>query len=424
MTSSDAAKLLRSAFDAAIAATDPRRCLPAFLPAPPPGRTVVVGAGKAAASMAGAVEEHWRGDLIGVVVTRYGHGAPTSKIRVIEAGHPVPDAAGFSAAKEIKQSLSGLSANDLVICLLSGGGSALLALPAPGIGLEDKQRIAKALLKSGASIREFNCVRKHLSAIKGGRLALASAPAKVVTFAISDVPGDDPSVIASGPTVPDPTTTADALAILKKYRVEVSPAVQTFLRTAEAETPKSGAACFEKNEVHVIASSRTALDAAAAVAREHGITPFLLGDAVEGEAREVALSHAEIAKQISACDQPIASPCLFLSGGETSVTVHGSGRGGRNTEFLLALAIALDGDPYVHAIACDTDGIDGVESNAGAMITPDTLSRAHSLGLDPQAELANNNAFRFFEAIGDLVVTGPTLTNVGDFRAILHCRSK
>ena len=374
--------------------------------------------------MAGAVEEHWRGELTGVVVTRYGHGAPISKIKVIEAGHPIPDAAGFSAAKEIKQTLFGLSPNDLVICLLSGGGSALLALPASGIGLEDKQRIAAALLKSGASIREFNCVRKHLSAIKGGRLALASAPAKVVTFAISDVPGDDPSVIASGPTVPDPTTTADALAILKKYRVEVSPAVLTFLRSAEAETPKPGAACFERNEVHVIATSRTALDAAASVAREHRVTPFVLGDAVEGEAREVALSHAEIAKQISVSDQPVASPCLLLSGGETSVTVHGSGRGGRNTEFLLALAIALDGDPYVHAIACDTDGIDGVESNAGALITPDTLSRARSLGLDPQAELANNNAFAFFEAIGDLVVTGPTRTNVSDFRAILHCRSK
>ena len=374
--------------------------------------------------MARAVEEHWQGEFSGLVVTRYGHSVPTSRIKVIEAGHPVPDAAGLAAAKQIKEMVSDLGPNDLVLCLISGGGSALLALPAPGIRLEDKQAIGRALLKSGASILEFNCVRKHLSAIKGGRLAVAAAPAKVVTLLISDVPGDDPSVIASGPTVPDPTTAADALAVLEKYGVKISPAVKTFLHGPDAETPKPGAACFEKNEIHLIATSQDALEAAAGVARAHGITPFILGNAIEGEAREVALAHAEIAKRISARDEPAPSPCLILSGGETSVTVRGSGRGGRNTEFLLALAIALDGNPDVHAIACDTDGIDGTETNAGAVIGPDTLARAHSLGLDASAELANNNAFAFFEALGDLVITGPTLTNVNDFRAVLHQRSR
>ena len=423
MSSPNATKLLRLALDAAIAAADPGRCLPPYLPAPLSGRTIVIGAGKAAASMARAVEEHWQSELSGLVVTRYGHGVPTSKIKVIEASHPVPDAAGMAAAKQVMESVSRLGPNDLVLCLISGGGSALLALPAPGIRLEDKQAIGRALLKSGASIQEFNCVRKHLSAIKGGRLAVAAAPAKVVTLLISDVPGDDPSIIASGPTVPDPTTTADALAVLEKYGVGISPAVQAFLRSPEAETPKPGAACFEKNEIHLIATPRDALEAAAAVAREHGVAPLILGDAIEGEARDVALMHAEIAKQVSARDQPIASPCMLLSGGETTVTVCGSGRGGRNTEFLLALAIALDGEPHVHAIACDTDGIDGVENNAGAIIAPDTLSRARSLGLNAEAELADNNAFAFFEALGDLVVTGPTLTNVNDFRAVLHQRN-
>jgi len=420
----DAGKLLRLAFDAAVAAADPARRLPAFLPAPPSGRTVVIGAGKAAASMARAVEEHWPGELSGLVVTRYGHGVPTSRIKVIEAGHPVPDATGMAAAKQIKESVSDLGPNDLVLCLISGGGSALLALPAPGIRLEDKQTIGRALLKSGASIREINCVRKHLSAIKGGRLAVAAAPAKVVKLLIAVVPGDDPSIVASGPTVPDPTTTADALAVLKKYGVEIAPAVEAFLNRPEAETPKPGDAGIEKNEVHLIATPRDALEAAAAVAREHGVTPLILGDAIEGEARDVAWMHARIAKQISAHDQPVASPCMLLSGGETTVTVRGAGRGGRNTEFLLALAIALDGEPNVHAIACDTDGNDGVESNAGAIIAPDTLTRARSSGLNARAELADNNAFAFFEALGDLVVTGPTLTNVNDFRAVLHQRKR
>jgi hydroxypyruvate reductase len=373
--------------------------------------------------MARAVEDHWPGELSGLVVTRYGHSVPTSRIKVVEAGHPVPDAAGLAAAKQIQESVSHLGPDDLVLCLMSGGGSALLALPAPGVRLKDKQAIGGALLKSGASIHEFNCVRKHLSAIKGGRLALAAVPARVVTLLISDVPGDDPSVIASGPTVPDPTTTAEALAVLEKYRIDVSPAVSAFLRSPEAETPKSDAACFAKNEIRLIATSQDALEAAAEVARTNGVTPFILGNAMAGEARDVALVQAEIAKQISSWGQPVPSPCLLLSGGETSVTVRGLGRGGRNTEFLLALAIALEGNPDVHAIACDTDGIDGMENNAGAIIAPDTLSRARTLGLDATAELAANNAFSFFDALDDLVMTGPTLTNVSDFRAVLHQRS-
>lgn len=423
MISSPPAKLLRLAFEAAVAAVDPRRCVPPFLPAPPSGRTVVVGAGKAAASMARAAEENWEGELSGLVVTRYGHSVATSRIKVVEASHPVPDAAGLAAAKQIKQSVSDLGPDDLVLCLISGGGSALLALPAPGVRLEDKQAIGGALLKSGASIHEFNCVRKHLSAIKGGRLALAAAPARVVTLLISDVPGDDPSVIASGPTVPDPTTTAEAVAVLEKYRIAVSPAVNAFLRSPEAETPKPGDACFVKNEIHLIATSQHALEAAAAVGRKHGVTPVILGNATEGEARDVALAQAEIVKYVSDYGQPVPAPCLLLSGGETSVTVRGAGRGGRNTEFLLALAIALEGHSDIYALACDTDGIDGMEANAGAIIGPDTLSRARALGLDATAELAANNAFSFFEALDDLVMTGPTLTNVSDFRAVLHQRS-
>jgi glycerate 2-kinase len=411
--------LLRSVFEAAVAAADPRHRVPAFLPAPTSGKTVVMGAGKAAASMARSVEEHWQGELSGLVVTRYGHSVPTSRIKVVEASHPVPDAAGLAAAKEIKESVSGLGPDDLVLCLISGGGSALLALPAPGISLEDKQNIGRRLLRSGASIKEFNCVRKHLSAIKGGRLAEAAAPAKVVTLVISDVPGDDPSVIASGPTMPDPTTRQEALGVLEKYGVELSPAVAKFLRSAEAETPKPGAACFARNEVHLIATPQQALEAAAEASRGQGILAVILGDAIEGEARDVALVHAGIARQVAAHGQPFQAPCLLLSGGETSVTVRGSGRGGRNAEFLLALALALDGHPGIHAIACDTDGIDGVEDNAGALLSPDSLHRASDLGLSAQAELADNNAYSFFSTLGDLVVTGPTRTNVNDFRAIL-----
>jgi hydroxypyruvate reductase len=317
------------------------------------------------------------------------------------------------------QMVGNLSENDLVLCLISGGGSALLALPADGIALEQKQAINKALLKSGAAIADMNCVRKHLSAIKGGRLALACAPARVVTLLISDVPGDDPGVIASGPTLPDPTTCAEALAILRKYDIAVPPNVLQHLETGSGETPKPDVARFARNSHHVIATAQDALEAAAATARVAGITPCILSDGIEGEARDVALVHAAIARQVATRGQPFKTPCVLLSGGETTVTVRGSGRGGRNAEFLLSLAVALDGLPNIHAIACDTDGIDGSEDNAGALYQPDSLLRATALGLRPRALLDNNDGYGFFQALGDLVVSGPTRTNVNDFRAIL-----
>jgi glycerate 2-kinase len=415
---------LRGLFDAALAAADPARTLPAHLPPPPAGRTVVVGAGKAAAAMAKAVEEHWRGPLSGIVITRYGHGLPSRNIEVVEAGHPVPDSAGSAAAARLLASVEGLAADDLVLFLASGGGSALMALPAPGIALGDKRRVTRALLRSGATIGEINCVRKHLSAIKGGRLAAAAAPAPVVTLAISDVPGDDPAVIASGPTVADPTTFADARAILAKYAIAPPAAVAAHLAAARDETPKPGDPRLARSRFELIATPQDALAAAAAAARAAGVTPLVLGDAIEGEARQVALVHAAIARQAAARrllvgDHPLPLPAVLLSGGETTVTVAGSGRGGRNAEFLLALAVALDGHPSIHAIACDSDGIDGTEDNAGAMAGPDTVARAASLGLDLRAQLADNDGYGAFHALGDLVVTGPTRTNVNDFRAIL-----
>jgi glycerate 2-kinase len=411
--------LLRRMFDAAIARAMPDKCLPPFLPHPPKGQTIVVGAGKAAATMAKAVEEHWHGELSGLVVTRYGHHAPTKRVEVVEAAHPVPDVAGREAAERILKMVQGLSRDDLVLCLISGGGSALLTLPAPGLTLQDKQAINRLLLKSGANIAEMNCVRKHLSAIKGGRLAAASYPAKVVTLTISDVPGDDPAVIASGPTVPDRTTFADALAILEKYRIIEPVSVVEHLRAAREETPKPGDPRFAGTQAHMIAAPQQSLEAAAEVARQAGITPLILGDSLEGESREVALVHAGIARQVVRHGQPVAPPCVLLSGGETTVTVRGKGRGGRNAEFLLALSVALDGEPGIYAMAGDTDGVDGTEDNAGAMVTPDTLQRAASLGLDAKAHLADNDGYTFFSGLGDLVKTGPTLTNVNDFRAIL-----
>ncbi len=406
-------------FQAAVQAAAPARCLPAHLPPPPRGRTLVVGAGKAAAAMAQAVEEHWHGPLSGLVVTRYGHGAPCRRIEVVEAAHPVPDAAGREAAGRILAAVRGLTADDLVLCLISGGGSALLSLPAPGLTLEDKQVINRALLKSGANIAEMNCVRKHLSAIKGGRLAAACAPARVVTLVISDVPGDDPSVVASGPTVADPTTCADALAILEKYGIREPRAALDHLRAGQDETPKPDDPRLAGAETIVIASAQGSLEAAARLARDAGITPVILGDSIEGEAREVALVHAGIARQAARHGQPAAAPCVLLSGGETTVTVRGHGRGGRNTEFLLALALALDGHPGIHALAADTDGIDGSENNAGAWLAPDSLARAAALGVDAKRRLADNDGYGFFAPLGDLVVTGPTRTNVNDFRAIL-----
>jgi len=406
-------------FDAAIAAALPDRSLPAYLPKPPKGRTLVVGCGKAAASMAKAVEDHWKGELSGLVVTRYGHKARTRKIEVVEAAHPVPDLAGREAAERILKLVQGLSADDLVLFLVSGGGSALLALPAPGLTLTDKQAINKALLKSGANITEMNCVRKHLSAVKGGRLAAACAPAKVVTLAISDIPGDDPAVIASGPTVADPTTFADALAILDKYRITEPLTVVNHLRAAREETPKPGDPRLAGTELHMVATPQMSLEAAAEVARKSGVTPLILGDAIEGESREVALVHAGIARQVKRHGQPAKAPCVLLSGGETTVTVRGRGRGGRNAEFLLALAVALNAESGISALAGDTDGVDGTEDNAGAVLTPDSLSRAAARNLDAKAMLADNDGYSFFSGLGDLVITGPTLTNVNDFRALL-----
>ncbi|HMF06053.1 MAG TPA: glycerate kinase [Methylocella sp.] len=415
----DPRQLLRAMLDAAIGAGLPEKCLPPHLPPRPKGRMIVVGAGKAAGSMAKAVEDHWDGPLEGLVVTRYGHGAPCKRIELIEASHPVPDTAGEEAAKRILTTVAGLTPDDLVLCLISGGGSALLGLPAEGLRLSDKQSVNKALLKSGATIAEMNCVRRHLSAIKGGRLAAAAAPARVVTLMISDVPGDDPSVIASGPTVADPTTSADALAILKKYSIEVPDHVRSYLTLPKAETLKPGDPRLATVTNIMIATPQLALEAAAMVARKAGISPLILGNAIEGEARDVAYVHAAIAKQVHGFAQPAAPPCVLISGGETSITLRGSGRGGRNTEFLLALGIALDGQPNIFALAADTDGIDGSEDNAGAVLTPDSLSRAANLGISAAAMLANNDPYSYFLALGDLVVTGPTLTNVNDFRAIL-----
>ena len=411
---------LHGLFNAAVGAVTSEGCLPAFLPPPPAnGRLVIVGAGKGAAEMARVAERHYQCDLTGIVVTRYGHAVPCERIEVLEAAHPVPDAAGEAAARRILDSVKGLTANDLVLCLISGGGSALLALPADGVTLADKQALNTALLKSGATIGEMNCVRKHLSNIKGGRLALACAPARVVTLLISDVPGDDPAVVASGPSLPDTGTCEQALAILRRYCIEVPAAVRAVLESGAGETPKPGHPAFARNEVHVIASSRIALDAAAAWARTAGITPHILADDIEGEARDIALMHASLARAVATHGAPFQKPCVILSGGETTVTVRGQGRGGRNTEFLLALALALDGAPGIHAIACDTDGIDGSEDNAGALLAPDSLARAEAHGLRARAMLDNNDGYSFFQALGDLVVCGPTLTNVNDLRAIL-----
>ncbi len=407
-------------YASAVGAVTAAKCLPAFLPERSArGRTIVIGAGKGAAAMARVVEQHWPGDIPGLVVTRYGHGADCERIEVVEAAHPVPDEAGRHAARRMLDMVQGLGEDDTVLCLISGGGSSLLALPADGITLADKQAINRQLLACGATIAEINCVRKHLSAIKGGRLALACAPARVVTLLISDVPGDDPGVIASGPTLPDPTTCADALAVLAKYAIDVSPGVRAHLESGAGETPKPGHPAFARNSVHVIATAQHALEAAAATARAAGITPYILSDAIEGEARDIALMHAAMARQVAARGQPFARPCVILSGGETTVTVRGKGRGGRNTEFLLALALALDGHAGIHAIACDTDGIDGSEDNAGALLAPDSLRRAAALGISPRAMLDNNDGYSVFLALDDLVLGGPTRTNVNDFRAVL-----
>ena len=404
--------LLRSLFHAAVARALAERCVPPHLPAPPRGRTMVLGAGKAAAAMAKAVEDNWPGPLGGLVVTRDGHGVPCRRIEVVEAAHPVPDRRGQAAALRILDLARGMGADDLVLCLISGGASALLSLPAPGVTLADKQDIAARLLISGATIAEINCVRKHLSGIKGGRLGVAARPASVLTLAISDVAGDDPSVIGSGPTVADPSSFADALAVLDKYAIVPPAVIADGLRGRADETPKPGDQCLSHARFELVASPADALEAAAALARARGYRAVVLGDAVEGEARAVAREHAEITLRTD-------EPSVLVSGGETWVRVRGGGRGGRNAEYLLALALALDGRAGVHAIACDTDGIDGTEANAGCVIGPETLARARHLGVDAQARLDDNDAFGFFAALDDLVVTGPTRTNVNDFRAIV-----
>jgi len=410
--------LLKAMFQAAVDAALPALCVPAHLPPRPKGRTIIIGAGKASGAMAKALEDSWDGPLDGLVVTRYGYRVPTERLEVVEAAHPVPDAAGRDAARRIFDLVQGLTKDDLVLCLISGGGSALLALPAGGVTLEDKQAVNKALLKSGATISEMNTVRKHLSAIKGGRLAAAAYPAKVVALMISDVPGDDPSIIASGPTVADPSTNEDAFAIIEKYGIEVPYAVRMRLRHAD-ETPKPGDKRLARVENIMIATPQASLEAAAEVARQASVKPVILGDSIEGEARDVALVHAGIARQCAMRRQPEQPPCVLISGGETTITLKGKGKGGRNTEFLLALAIALDGMPNIYALAGDTDGIDGSEDNAGALIYPDTLARAAKAGVNAKAMLADNDPWTFFKAIGDLLVTGPTLTNVNDFRAVL-----
>ncbi len=411
--------LLRGMFDAAVTAALPAARAPAHLPPPPKGRIVVVGAGKASAAMAKAVEDHWTGPLSGLVVTRYGHAVPCERIEIVEAAHPVPDASGEAAARRILEMVQGLGPDDLVLALISGGGSALLSLPAPGLTLADKQAVNAALLRSGAPIGEMNCVRKHLSAIKGGRLAAAACPARVLTLVISDVPNDDPSAIASGPTVPDPTTFAEARAILAKYGITSPAAAIEHLERAEDETPKPGDPRLARAETRMIATPQMSLEAAAEVARRAGVTPLILGDAIEGEAREVGRVMAGIARQAALRGQPARPPCVLISGGETTVTVRGGGRGGRNVEFLLSLAVELDGLPGVFAVAGDTDGVDGAEEVAGALITPDTLARAAAHGVNAKERLADNDGHGFFEAVGDQIVTGPTLTNVNDFRAIL-----
>jgi len=428
---------LRQLFDQAVQRALPLHNTPAFLPQPPKGRTLVLGAGKAAGAMAHAVEALWPLDapLSGMVVTRYGHtpkrpdGVP-ERLKIVEASHPVPDAAGLAAAEEILSLTQGLTQDDLVLCLISGGGSALLTLPADGLSLTEKQAINQALLKSGANIGEMNCVRKHLSRIKGGRLAAACAPAQVLTLAISDVPGDDPSVIASGPTVPDATSCADALQILMRYHIEISNDVLAALQNATWESTKPKDPVFQRSTVHLIATPQQSLLAAASLAESKGLRAYVLSDEIEGESREVGKVHAALARASAKGHGPFIKPCVILSGGETTVTVRASksdkadaknreGRGGRAGEFCMGLAQALQGQDNVWALAADTDGIDGIEDNAGALVTPDTLARAVQIGLNLEEHLAFNDAYGYFQALNDLVFSGPTHTNVNDFRAIL-----
>lgn len=423
-------ELLRALYDTAVARALPLRSMGAVLPLPPKGRTVVVGAGKAGGAMAEAMDALWPADapLSGLVITRYEHVPPGyrarqghgARIEVVEAAHPVPDAAGLAATRRIAELVQGLSADDLVIALVSGGGSSLLTMPAPGLTLADKQAVNQALLKSGAAIDEMNTVRKHLSAIKGGRLGALAAPARVVTLLISDVPGDEPGVIASGPTLPDASRCADALAICARYGIALPPAARSGLESGAFESPKPGDARFAGHAVHVFATPQQSLEAAAVLARGHGLSAHILSDEIEGESRVVGQVHAALARAVARHGQPFAAPCVILSGGETTVTVKAKGgRGGRAGEFLMGCALALQGQERVWVLAADTDGIDGVEANAGAIVTPDTLARARAAGLDAAAMLDRHDSQPFFAALGDLVMPGPTFTNVNDFRALL-----
>ncbi len=427
MTMPPPRELLRALYDAAVARALPMRSLGAVLPPPPRGRTVVVGAGKAGGAMAEALDALWPAGapLSGLVITRYEHVPPAyrarpGRIEVVEAAHPVPDEAGLAATRRIAELVQGLTADDLVIALVSGGGSSLLTMPAPGLTLADKQAVNQALLRSGAAIDEMNTVRKHLSAIKGGRLAALAHPARVVTLLISDVPGDEPGVIASGPTLPDASTCADALAICARHGIELPPAARAGLESGAFESPKPGLPAFAGDEVHVFATPQQSLEAAAALARQHGLAAHILSDEIEGESRVVGQVHAALARAVARRGQPFGAPCVILSGGETTVTVKTKGgRGGRAGEFLMGCALALQGQERVWVLAADTDGIDGVEANAGAIVTPDTLARAQAAGLDAAAMLARHDSQPFFAALGDLVVPGPTFTNVNDFRALL-----
>lgn len=407
--------LLRQLFDAAVTSALPENCIPSALPSLPKGRTIVVGAGKASAAMARVVEQNWDGPIEGLVITRHGHAVPCERIEVAEAGHPVPDDAGVVATRKMIAHLDGLTKDDLVIFLISGGASSLLTAPPPGVSLSEIQTLTGQLLRSGGTIKQMNCVRKHLSMVAGGKLTGHARPAKLVTLAISDVPGDDPATIGSGPTVVDHTTRHEALETLKMLGIQPSPAILKWLEREESEAFLSK---DDVSEYKIIASPQKALQAAAEAAKQAGHSSLILGSAIEGEAREIAKMHAAIATQVKLYGQPIAAPCILLSGGETSVAVRGNGRGGRNSEFLLSLANALDGEPGIYALAADTDGIDGTEENAGALIGPDILSKARTMGLSSADALENSDSCSFFDALGALVVTGPTYTNVNDFRAI------
>ena len=415
----DPKTFLTSIFDAAVAAAQPELTIAKYLPTKPKGRTIVIGAGKGSAQMAAALEKVWDGPLEGLVVTRYGYACPTERIEVFEAAHPVPDESGLAGSKRLLDRVKGLSADDLVIALISGGGSALLPSPAGSLTLADEIAVNKALLASGAPIAAMNCVRKHVSTIKGGRLAAAAYPARVVSLVVSDIPGDNPALVASGPTVPDGSTRADALAIVEAYRMDLPAAVMAHLNSPAADAPRADDPRFSRNEVRLIASAAVSLDAAAAEAKRLGVEAVILSDAIEGEAREVGGLHAAIAREVAMRNRPFRKPVLILSGGETTVTLRAKGKGGRNSEFLLSFAIGIDEISGIHALAADTDGIDGSEDNAGAFADGSTVSRMRAAGVDAKAMLAGNNAWTAFNAVGDLFVPGPTGTNVNDLRAIL-----